>query len=61
VSPHSLILLLALVILAVCSVLNWTAFTTSTKLSLMVANVEALLGLLMLVVTGPHPRPARLS
>jgi uncharacterized integral membrane protein len=45
-----LVLLLAL--LAVFVIVNWSAFTTPTSLSLLVGTVEAPLGLLMLMVTA---------
>jgi len=49
---RALSIALALLVLAVFSLLNWTAFTAPTKLSLGVAEVQAPLGLIMLLVTG---------
>ena len=43
---------LALVLLAVFTVLNWTAFIAPTTLSIGFTNVQAPLGLVMLVATG---------
>jgi uncharacterized integral membrane protein len=43
---------LVLVLLAVFTLLNWMAFITPTSLSLGFAQVQAPLGLIMLVVTG---------
>ena len=45
-------LVLLVAILAVFVVVNWTAFTTPTSLSLLVGTVDAPLGLLMLMVTA---------
>jgi uncharacterized integral membrane protein len=42
----------ALALLAAFALLNWTAFTTPTTLSLVFAEVQAPLGLIMLVITG---------
>jgi len=42
----------ALALLAAFALLNWTAFTAPTKLSLVIADVQAPLGLIMLVITG---------
>jgi uncharacterized integral membrane protein len=42
----------ALALLAVFALLNWTAFTAPTMLSLAFTEVKAPLGLIMLVVTG---------
>ena len=42
----------ALALLAVFALLNWTAFTAPTTLSLAFTEVQAPLGLIMLVVTG---------
>lgn len=42
----------ALALLAVFALLNWTAFTAPTTLSLAFTEVKAPLGLIMLVVTG---------
>jgi len=51
--PLRTVLLLALAVLfAVFVMVNWTAFMTPTSLSLLVASVEAPLGLIMLLVTG---------
>lgn len=46
------VLLVLLVLVALFTVLNWTAFTTPTQLSLMVTTVQAPLGVLMLILTG---------
>jgi uncharacterized integral membrane protein len=45
-------LVLVLAILAIFVVVNWSAFTTPTSLSLLVGTIEAPLGLLMLMVTA---------
>lgn len=51
--PLRTVLLLALAVLfAIFVMVNWTAFMTPTTLSLLVASVEAPLGLIMLVITG---------
>ena len=51
--PLRTVLLLALAVLfAIFVMVNWTAFMTPTSLSLLVASVEAPLGLIMLLVTG---------
>ena len=49
---RSLSISLALALLAVFAMLNWTAFIAPTTLSLGFATVQAPLGLIMLVVTG---------
>lgn len=50
---RNLFLLLVLVLLALFAVLNWSAFSTPTKLNLVFAQIEASIGLLMLwVVAG---------
>ena len=51
-SIRTVCLVLLLAILAVFVVVNWTAFTTPTSLSLLVGTVDAPLGLLMLMVTA---------
>ncbi len=45
-------IVLALVLIALFAWLNWTAFTAPTALSLGVAQVQAPLGLVMLVITA---------
>jgi uncharacterized integral membrane protein len=51
--PLRTVLLLALAVLfAIFVIANWAAFMTPTSLSLLVATVEAPLGLIMLLVTG---------
>lgn len=49
---RTLLIALTLAALAVFALLNWTAFTTPTALSLGFADVQAPLGLIMLVTTG---------
>jgi len=49
---RSLLVAAALALLAAFAVLNWPAFTAPTTLSLVFAEVQAPLGLIMLVVTG---------
>ena len=49
---RSLSITFALVALAVFALMNWAAFTASTTLHLGFAEVQAPLGLIMLVVTG---------
>jgi uncharacterized integral membrane protein len=49
---RSALLVLALVVLALFALLNWTAFTTPTTLSVGFAEVQAPLGLIMLTVTA---------
>jgi len=49
---RSALLVLALIVLALFALLNWTAFTTPTTLSVGFAEVQAPLGLIMLTVTG---------
>ena len=46
------LLLLVLIALTVFTVVNWSAFTTPTHLSLLVTTVEAPLGVLMLILTA---------
>jgi hypothetical protein len=49
---RTLLLLLVVIALAAFTILNWTAFTTPTSLSLVFASVQAPLGLVMLVIAG---------
>jgi uncharacterized integral membrane protein len=49
---RTLLIGLALIALAVFALLNWSAFTAPTTLSLGFSQVQAPLGLIMLVVTG---------
>jgi uncharacterized integral membrane protein len=49
---RSLLLTLALAMLAAFAIANWNAFMAPTMLSLVFAEVQAPLGLIMLVVTG---------
>jgi len=49
---RSALLVLALLVLALFALLNWTAFTTPTTLSVGFAEVQAPLGLIMLTVTA---------
>jgi uncharacterized integral membrane protein len=49
---RTLFLLLILVALATFTILNWTAFTAPTTLSLVFASVQAPLGMVMLVITA---------
>jgi uncharacterized integral membrane protein len=49
---RNLSIAVALALLALFALLNWTAFTTPTRLSLVFAEVQAPLGLIMLVITG---------
>jgi uncharacterized integral membrane protein len=49
---RNLVVALALALLAAFALLNWNAFTTPTTLSLAFGEVQAPLGLIMLVVTG---------
>ena len=51
-SLRTLFLLVVFGLLAIFTGLNWSAFTAPTTLSLVFTNVQAPLGLLMLVVTG---------
>jgi uncharacterized integral membrane protein len=46
------LLLIVFAALAIFVVVNWTAFTTPTTLSLLAMSVEAPLGLIMLAITG---------
>ena len=48
---RTLVLLIVLAGISVFAAVNWTAFTTPTTLSLLVATVEAPLGLIMLGLT----------
>lgn len=49
---RALAIALALALLAAFALLNWTAFTAPTSLNLGFANLDAPLGLIMLIVTG---------
>ena len=49
---RSVLIALALMLLAVFALLNWAAFTAPTTLSVGFAEVQAPLGLIMLIVTG---------
>jgi uncharacterized integral membrane protein len=49
---RSLLILIALVLLGAFALVNWQAFMTPTRLSLFVGEVQAPLGLVMLVATG---------
>lgn len=51
-SIRTVVLLLLLLALGVFVAVNWTAFTAPTTLSLLVATVEAPLGIVMLGITG---------
>ena len=51
-SIRTVALILVLAALAVFVVVNWSAFTTPTSLSLLVGSIDAPLGLLMLMVTA---------
>ena len=51
-SLRALFLILVFVVLAIFTVLNWSAFMSPTTLSLLFASVQAPLGLIMLVVTA---------
>jgi len=51
-SIRTVALVLLLALLAIFVVVNWSAFTTPTSLSLLVGTIEAPLGLLMLMVTA---------
>ena len=46
------VLLVLLILVALFTALNWSAFTTPTQLSLLVTTVQAPLGVLMLILTG---------
>ena len=48
----TIVLLVLLLVVTLFTVLNWTAFTTPTQLSLIVTTVQAPLGVLMLILTG---------
>jgi uncharacterized integral membrane protein len=49
---RSFVIAAVLLLLALFAALNWTAFTAPTRLSLLVSDVEAPLGLIMLSVTA---------
>jgi hypothetical protein len=49
---RTLIVVVLLALVAIFAVLNWSAFTASTTLSLGVASIEGPLGLIMLVIVG---------
>ncbi len=49
---RALIFVLLLVLTGVFAAINWTAFTTPTTLSLWFSNVEAPIGVIMLVLLG---------
>lgn len=49
---RTLLITITLLVLALFTLLNWAAFTAPTTLSLGFAEVQAPLGLVMLVVTG---------
>ncbi len=49
---RNLLVVAAMALLAVFTLLNWTAFTAPTTLSLAFGEVQAPLGLIMLAVTG---------
>ncbi len=51
-SLRSLALVITLVALAIFAAVNWSAFTAPATLSLVVATVQAPLGLIMLMITG---------
>ncbi len=51
-SFRSIVLLVLVAALALFAIVNWAAFTTPTRLSLLVGSVEAPLGLIMLLITG---------
>jgi uncharacterized integral membrane protein len=51
-SMRTLVVVLILLALGVFVAANWAAFTTPTALSLLVANVEAPLGIVMLGITA---------
>lgn len=51
-SIRTVVLLLLLLALGVFVAVNWTAFTAPTTLSLLVATVQAPLGIVMLGITG---------
>ena len=46
------VLLVLLILVALFTALNWSAFTAPTQLSLLVTTVQAPLGVLMLILTG---------
>jgi len=48
----TVVLLFLLVVVALFTALNWTAFTTPSQLSLIVTTVQAPIGVLMLILTG---------
>lgn len=49
---RTLQLLLLFAVIAIFAIVNWSAFTTPTTLSLVFGNVQAPLGLIMLALTG---------
>lgn len=49
---RSLLILIALVLLGAFALVNWQAFMAPTRLSLLLGEVQAPLGLVMLVATG---------
>jgi uncharacterized integral membrane protein len=49
---RTVLLLFIFIALATFTIINWSAFTTPTALSLVFASVEAPLGMVMLVITG---------
>lgn len=49
---RTVLIALAFIVLGVFTLLNWSAFVTPTTLSLGFADVQAPLGLVMLIVTG---------
>lgn len=51
-TARAIVIAIALLLLAVFTLLNWSAFLAPTTLSLGVAEVQAPLGLVMLVVTA---------
>lgn len=51
-SLRSVLIALVLLFLVVFAAINWTAFNTPTQLSLLVTEIHAPLGLIMLLITG---------
>lgn len=51
-SLRSILILVVLLFLVVFAAVNWTAFNTPTQLSLLVTEVHAPLGLIMLLITA---------
>jgi uncharacterized integral membrane protein len=49
---RSIVLLLLLVFIALFTIMNWSAFMTPTSVSLLVTQVQAPLGLIMLMLLG---------